>query len=205
MAQKAKKSTKTKKTATKTVTKTTKKPVNTTIKTTVTGKKEDAKPAVGKIICLVAIVVSLLVIMVAIMANSFGGNNLFVSDGTKYVLNVSVEDEEDNDENMTAIHTIYYYEGDKITGAETYYEFKTKEDAKAAYDSIVELLGEDSEKAESYSLSGKYIIIEAAEEDYADLTASEVKNYIELYEALQGNGDETVDDDTEDSTEETEE
>lgn len=200
MAEKAKKSTKAKKPTTKKTTKSTKVVKSpTTIKSTVTGKKEEFKPAAGKIICIVAIVASLLVIMVAVMINSFGGNNLFVSDGTKYVLNV--EAEEDNDENIVATHVIYYYKDDEITGVKTYYEFATANDAKSAYSSLQELM-DDEEDKNTYELSGKYVIIVSPEEDYADMTASDVKSYIELYEKLQ-NGE--ISTDEEETVEETEE
>lgn len=200
MAQKAKKSTKAKKPATKkTTTKTVKKPATTTIKSSVTVKNQETKPAIGKIICLVAIVASLLVIIVAVMAINFGGgNNLFVSDGTKYVLNVTPD--EDNDEKVVAIHQIFYYEGDKITGVKTYQEYASENDAKAVYDAIQELL--DEEEKSAYELSGKYIIATSPEEEYADMTASDVKSYIELYEKIQNGEISTDDEETEEETEE---
>ncbi|MBR3143685.1 hypothetical protein IKF12_00565 [Candidatus Saccharibacteria bacterium] len=200
MAQKAKKSTKTKKPATKkTTTKTVKKPATTTIKSSVTVKNQETKPAIGKIICLVAIVASLLVIIVAVMAINFGGgNNLFVSDGTKYVLNITAD--EDNDENVVATHQIFYYKDDEITGVKTYYEFANASDAKAEYDAIQELL--DDEEKSAYKLDGKYIVVTSPEEEYADMTASDVKSYIELYEKIQ-NGE--ISTDEEETVEETEE
>ena len=201
MAEKAKKSTKTKKPATKT-TKAVKKPAATAaIKSSVTGKKECAeKPAMGKVICLIAIVVSLLVIIVAVMLNSFGGGvESFVSDGTKYVLNVAAE--EDNDENIVATHVVYYYKDDAVTGVKSYYEFATVDDAKAAYETIKELVAEDEEDKNVYELKGKYIIITSPEEDYAEMKASDVKAYIDLYEAA-AKGE--LLDDGEEETEETE-
>ena len=189
MAEKAKKSTKAKKPAAKTTkatkaTKAVKKPAaTTTIKSSVIGKKERAeKPAMGKVVCLIAIVVSLLVIIVAVMLNSFGGGvESFVSDGTKYVLNVTAE--EDNDENIVATHVVYYYKDDAVTGVKTYYEFATVDDAKAAYETIKELVAEDEEDKNVYELKGKYIIVTSPEEDYAEMKASDVKAYIDLYEA----------------------
>ena len=198
MAEKAKKTTKTKKTATKSV----KKPATTTIKSSVTGKKKTwDKPAIGKIVCLCVAVIALLVIIVAIVLGTQpSNNNLFVSDGTKYVLNMPAD--EDNEDNLVTTHLMYYYKDDDITGAKIYYEFKTADDAKKAYDTLMTMLEEEEEEDKStYELSGKYLIVIADEEEYSELKASDIKSYIELYEAsLNGDTEETTDD-TENSEE----
>ena len=126
MAAKAKKTTNSKKTATKTTTKrATKEP---TIKSSVTGKKDGGwdKPAIGKIVCLCVAIVAILVVAAAIALKSqVIGDNFFVSDATKYVLNVPADENEDG---VVGTHAVYYYKDDAITGAEYYYEFKDSEE-----------------------------------------------------------------------------
>lgn len=187
MAEKAKKTTKTKKTKTK---------ANPTIKSSVTGRKKAwDKPALGKIVCLIVVVIAILVIIVATMTRGDApiSDDYFVSDGTKYVLSIDAEQDEDNEEKLVTTHIVYYYNGDNITGAKVFYEFADAASAKAAYDDIIKSIAESEEKidASMYKLNGKYIIVTADEASYKDLKASEIKAQFESYEALQKGEEET--------------
>ncbi|MBR3180225.1 hypothetical protein IKF57_01700 [Candidatus Saccharibacteria bacterium] len=200
MAEKAKKTTNTKKTTTKKTT-APKKVAKPEIKSTVSGKKACCeKPALSKVICLVVAAVAILVIIVAVMVPNLSSinGNYFVSDGTKYVLNI--EADEPDEDGMVASHSVYYYKDDAITGVEVYYEFKDEATAKTFYDALMETLAEDEEADDeaTYKLKGKYLIAVANEDSYKDLTASDVKSYIELYENI-NNSDDT--DETEESEE----
>ena len=202
MAGKVKKTTKNKKAATKT----TVKAVKPAIKSSVTGKKACLdKPAMGKIVCLCVAVIAILVIIAAIMlGGQTFGNNYFVSDNTKYVLNISVDGE--NEDGAVATHAVYYYKDDSITGIKYYYEFKDEASAKKFYDKLMAALESDEEDSEdvTYELKGKYVIATAGESAYKDLSASDVKAYIELYEKY-SNGDYTEEEVEEDGSDESEE
>lgn len=201
MAEKAKKTTKSKKTATKTTTRTvTRKPE---IKSSVTGKKDTwDKPAIGKVVCLCVGVIAIIVVMVAIM---FGGQGVgiesFVSDSTKYVLNIPAEENEDGG---VATHAIYYYKDDAITGMKMYYEFTDADTAKKFYDTLMESLKSDEENEEkaTYKLNGKYVIAIADKSAYEELKASDIKAYIDLYEKY---SNEEVDESESEEDEEAEE
>ena len=202
MAEKAKKTTKSKKTATKTTTRTVaKKPE---IKSSVTGKKNTwEKPAVGKIVCLCVGVIAIIVVMVAIMFCGQGtGIESFESDSTKYVLNIPAEENEDGG---VATHAIYYYKDDAITGMKMYYEFTDAETAKKFYDTLMESLKSDEENEDkaTYKLNGKYVIAIADESAYKDLSASDIKAYIEMFEKF--SNEEVEEDESEESVEEVEE
>lgn len=188
MAAKAEKTTKNKKTAKKTTTKkVVKEPA---IKSSVTGKKDGGwdKPAIGKIVCLCVAIVAILVVAAAFALKSqVLTSDFFVSDGTKYVLNVEAEE---NEEGAVATHAVYYYKGDTITGAEYYYEFKDNETAKTFYDLMMSSAEEDEEESVgNYKLNGKYVIVVADEEEYINTSASDIKSYIDFYEKIMNSAD----------------
>ena len=155
--------------------------------------KKDNKNLIIGICAAVAIVV---VVVVAIVLVTKGGSSklddsYFVSDGTKYVLTVDVEN---TDEEYTPVksHMVYYYSGDDITGVKVYYEYANADDAKAAYDALKEVGGFESFK--SVELDGKYLIMTSKESEYAELKASDIKQQIEFMEMLQNmNLEETTD------------
>ncbi len=188
MAAKAKKTTKNKKTAAKTTTKrVVKEP---TIKSSVTGKKDTSwsKPQIGKVVCLCVVIVAILVVAAALaLRSNVITSDYFVSDGTKYVINLPAEE---NEQGAVATHVVYYYKGDTVTGAEYYYEFKDNESAKTFYDLMSELVAEnDEESVSGYKLNGKYVIMVADKKEYADMSASDIKSYVEFYEQIQNSGD----------------
>jgi hypothetical protein len=187
MAAKAKKTTKNKKTTTKAVVKRT--PKEPVIKSSVTGKKDACwdKPAIGKIVCLCVAIIAIIVVAAAIALRSQAiTDDFFVSDGAKYVLNIPADE---NEQGAVATHVVYYYKDNTVTGAEYYYEFKDKELAKSFYELMSELISADEDGISKYKLNGKYVIMVADEGEYADMSASDVKSYIEFYEQILNSGD----------------
>ena len=154
----------------------------------------------GLIIGICAAVVIIVIIIIAIVlatTNRGVSDSYFVSDGSKYVLTVESEDIDEDETSISPvkIHSVYNYSGDAITGLKTYYEFKDAASAKTAYDTIT-----DEEKAEfkEVYLDGKYIVFVSNEDDYADITASEVKQNIDFINSLKDmdlSDVETVDED----------
>lgn len=144
-------------------------------------KKDNKNLILG--ICA-ALVVVVVIVVAVILANRGPklDDSYFVSDDTKYVLTVDSDDSEDN-LSLVKTHLVYKYSGDTITELKSYYEFANAEDAKAAFDSYKEAYSGSFKAAE---LNGKYIIFTANEEDYSDLTASDVKQQIEFMEMLEG-------------------
>lgn len=144
-------------------------------------KKDNKNLIIG--ICA-AVVVVIVIVVAVILANRGAklDDSYFVSDDTKYVLTVNSDDSEDN-LSLVKTHLVYKYSGDTITELKSYYEFANAEDAKAAFDEYKEAYAGSFKSAE---LNGKYIIFTANEEDYSDLTASDVKQQIEFMEMLEG-------------------
>jgi len=130
----------------------------------------------------VVVVVAIVLAIVFINKNNGISDSFFVSDGTKYVLNMDMDPSEDETGYMPLkTHAVYYYKGDEITSLENYYEYENNDAAKAAYDFVVENGGDSYKEA---SVNGKYIVVVADESSYANTTAEDVKNQIEFIESL---------------------
>ena len=143
-------------------------------------KKKDNKKLIACICCCCVVVIIAIVVAVIFATRGPQINDAyFVSDGSKYVLNVDNNSDDENAPIKT--HIVYTYSGDKITGMFTYGEFKDEATAKNAFENY-ESVEDDSIK--NVSLNGKYIVIESAEDEYKDLTPAEVKSQIELYESF---------------------
>ena len=178
MAEKAKKSTKTNTTVPKS---TTKKPVTNRV------ASKDKKPASSnkcKFVLFgiaIAAIIAIIIALVCALNIKTIDDSYFVSDDTKYVANFSSENVSDDGSNVKAVHVIYYRDGDKITGAESFYEFLNSKAAKAAYDEI--LANKTTDDANTYSLNGKYVIVTVPKSVYENLTIEDVKKQVEFYEA----------------------
>ena len=157
-------------------------------------KKENKSTIIGICIAVVAVIIIIIAAIISANGKQALGDSYFVSDGSKYVL--TIESDSDEDESAPVkTHVVYFYSGDEITGAKTYYEFANAETAQAAYDSLKDSVNEIN----SLSVDGKYVIIVADESEYADITASEVKQQIEFMESLQNLNYEDSGDSTEES------
>lgn len=137
-------------------------------------------------ICSAVVVIAIIaVVAFVIIKNQKPALNdqYFVSDDSKLVISMDVDDESSDSASPIKQHQVYTYSGDTITGLKNYVEFATEADAKAAYDTYKNS-DETSEWFADIELNGKYIIMTSAEEQYKDLTTSAVKQYIELFESL---------------------
>ena len=155
---------------------------STTAKTKVDAKsqKNNASKFALFGIGIAAVVAIIVGIVVAVKSNPTINDAYFVSDGSKYVINMDMDGESSN-EGIVGMHIVYYYSGDTVTGAKSFYEFKDEATAKAAYD---ELKNASDEDAGSYSLNGKYIVLAADDDTVKNLTVDEVKSQVEFYENL---------------------
>ena len=144
-------------------------------------KKNNKNVIIGG--CIAAVVIAAIILAVVFAAgNGTINDSYFVSDGSKYVINNEYGDAESDSSAPIKNHIVYYYSGDKITGAKAFYEYVDETAAKNAYETIKANAG-DSYK--SVSLSGIYVILEANESEYEGLSASDVKQQVELLEQTQ--------------------
>lgn len=137
----------------------------------------------------VAVVVVVVVAVAAFFATRGTGqainDSYFVSDGTKYVLTVEgamLDTSEDDEYPPVKTHLVYTYSGDNITGMFTYLEFADEATAKAALNYYKQA---DQSGVKSISTNGKYLVVEMTEDQYSDMKASEVKDYLDLMNSLQ--------------------
>lgn len=134
---------------------------------------------------IIGICAAVVVVAVAAVAIFFAtrspkiDDSYFVSDGSKYVVAMDSEDfVTDEVKNVPVkVYAVYTYSGDKITGAFTYAEFANESTAKAA---LEEYKNTDQDGVKSISTNGKYVVIEMDGSEYADMTASELKAYIDF-------------------------
>lgn len=161
-------------------------------------KKDNKNLIIGCCAAFVLLVAIIITIVVVVNNNSLN-DNYFVSDGSKYVLTIEADETDEEDQYAPLkTHQVFTYEGDKITGMKTYYVYADNDSAKAAFDALKEAIGD--QEAALIEQNGKYVIITAEEESYKDLTTSDVKQQIELWESLKNmNYDDT--DDAEEGTE----
>ena len=161
-------------------------------------EKINKKTIVG--ICIAAVIAITIIIVAIVVHNNKLDDSFFVSDGSKYVLTLESDDVsfEEDEHNPIKTHLVYFYSGDKITDLKAYYEYADSAAAKSAADYIKENYSDD--EYEKVSVNGKYLIFTADKSEYEDLTASEVKEQIELMENIQ-NTDDEEDEDYEDEDE----
>ncbi len=144
-------------------------------------KKNNKNVIIGG--CIAAVVIAAIILAVVFAAgNGTINDSYFVSDGTKYDINNEYGDTESDGSVPIKDHIVYYYSGDKITGAKAFYEYVDETAAKNAYETIKANAGNSYK---SVSLSGIYVILEANESEYEGLTASDVKQQVELSEQAQ--------------------
>lgn len=145
-------------------------------------KKNNKNLIIG--ICSGILVIA--VIVVAVIFATRGTTNLndayFVSDDTKYVLTMDGDSSEEEELSPVKTHLVYTYSGDTITGMTTYMEFADAATAKSALEVYKSM--EDQTGVKNLSVNGKYVVVEMTEDQYNNMTASDVKEQIDFMEML---------------------
>lgn len=155
-------------------------------------KAKKNNKSIAAIACGVVVVI-IVVIIAAVMLATNGGagaalnDDYFKSDDTKYVLTIETDEETLDSEDSTftplKTHIVYTYSDDTITGIKSYYEYADNDAAKAAYDAIKEAGVEIT-----VELNGKYVIMTADAAEYEGVSASDIKQQIELMEMIKNGG-----------------
>lgn len=151
----------------------------------------------NKIIAIAAsvIVVAVAVVLGIIICKNKGSSindDFFKSDDGKIVYSSSADDPEAAQLGAIKLHQVYKVDGDKITSATVYAEFENEEKAKAASEN------EDYKNAitagdfKDGKVNGKYIVLEMPEASYAEMSASALRQSLELLEKIK-NGEITID------------
>lgn len=165
-------------------------------------KKDNKNLIVGICVAVVALIVVIVAIVMLGRNNVALNDDYFKSDDTKYVLTVDTDsmdiDTEDEEYVPVKTHVVYTYSGDEITGMKSYAEYA---DAATAEKAFKQLKESDEEEAKTAELNGKYIVITNDASDYEGLTASDIKERIELMEMLQNMGSDIDEDEDEDEVE----
>lgn len=161
-------------------------------------KKNNKNLIIG--ICTGVLIIAVVIVAVIFATKSSLNDSYFVSDGSKYVLTVDRDmlETEDKENSPIKTHIVYYYSGDTITGVTTYMEFDNDATAKVALDLYKNA---DQTGVKSLKTDGKYLVVEMTEDQYKDLTASDVKQQVEFMEMLKKSGTNNPDGANEETTE----
>lgn len=164
-------------------------------------KKNNKNLIIG--ICTGVLIIAVVIVAVIFVTKSSLNDSYFVSDGSKYVLTVGRDmlETEDKENSPIKTHIVYYYSGDAITGVTTYMEFDNDATAKAALDLYKNA---DQTGVKSLKTDGKYLVVEMTEDQYKDLTVSDVKQQVEFMEMLKKSDTNNSDNTNEETTETTE-
>lgn len=125
-----------------------------------------------------AIVITMIIIL---NQNEEIESDYFRSDDTKIVLTMDKETAalDDSEWEPEITHMVYYYDGNKITGAKAFYEYDDAAEAKEAYDNLG--VGEFSE---SKKLNGRFVVFVIKKRQYDGMTVEELKENIELLKQI---------------------
>ncbi len=147
--------------------------------------KKDNKKLIYIISGAVVAVIAIVIIIVSIISNKKIDDSYFVSTDTKYVAT-----NEDTSYGAKKRHIVVdYNKEDKITKMEEFIEFGSEKEAKEVYDEMEEYYNQEDMKEykPNYHLTGKYIARTYEESEYAEMTASEAKQLLELYKSDSSN------------------
>ena len=174
-------------------------PTTTSPKTAITNHTKINKSKLGTnkyaypILIIAGTVVIAVVIVLALI--SFRKPTLneeyFTSDDTKSVITMSSDDSTTTNHQT---HFVYEYDGDKVVGLKTYFEYQDAETAKAAYESSKNL-----PEFKNSELNGNYIIVTADPSQFEGLTADDVRQQeeaIKQFQASKNPQPEKTDDDS---------
>lgn len=130
-----------------------------------------------------AIIAFLLVVwaIVGLSQNEKIESSYFASDNKKIVLtmNRDMAALDDSEYEPEITHVVYYIDGDKITGVRAFYEYPNEQTAKNANEHLT--LGEF---ATAKALNGRFVIFQVNEDQYKNMTVTELKENIELLKEI---------------------
>ena len=140
-----------------------------------------------KRMAIVSAVLFVAVIAISVVLGLYGRETLndeyFVSDGSKIVLNLGGDEiaslGDEVEYSPEKAHIVYYYAGNKITGAKIFYEYLNDEEAKEAYGKA-DLT--DKEWATGKSLDGKYVILQYDRDLLDNYTVDQIRESVESVE-----------------------
>lgn len=84
---------------------------------------------------------------------------------------------EESDFEPEITHIVYLHDGDKITNVKAYYEYRTEEEAKEAFNKL------SMDYYSGKKLAGKYIVLQAKKDKFSGLTVEEVEKQYSLMKA----------------------
>ena len=162
-------------------------------------KGSNKNTIIGIIVGILVVAAVCVGIFFLVKNQSSVSTNYFVTDDTKYVLelegNMIAMESEDNV--PVKYYQVFTYSDETVTGMKIYYEYKDHAAAEAAYEEISRVYGENEEVAEIV-VDGKYVVLTAAESEYSEMSVEEVKQYIDFMQAMsEFNLDDVSEDDVE--------
>ena len=145
-------------------------------------KTEEMKKK-STIAIIVGIVIMILIAIVAIIVfyvnkSDTIGDDYFVSDGTKLVVNMDGDTASvsEGEQSPVAVHRVYYYSGDNINDMKIFFEYADDEQAKLADETMSD---EYAEWAESKKVNGKYIVFKVKKLLYDGMTTSGIRRMMD--------------------------
>ena len=87
---------------------------------------------------------------------------------------------------VTGSYLVFYYEGNQITGYETYLDYEDSTTASVAVD-IIKNDHENYQNVKSVSQKGQYVVVEYNENEYSAYSLDDVKSTYSLLEQVQKN------------------
>lgn len=140
-------------------------------------EKKFNKTIIGIICGVVVAAIAVVVVLVIINKNKVPGDDYFVTDDTKIVIN-DTSISENSIFGSTSYHQVYKYSGDTITDLTTYYVYESEDDAKEALETIFKgVFGFENARVE-----GKNVIVVADKSDYEYTSTDTVRRIAEYAE-----------------------
>lgn len=137
---------------------------------------------IGIVVFLVTFIVSMVIITVVADSNPVVEDNYFVSDETKTSITLTPNSDDTGSNQLIETHIVYTYDGDRVSGLKTYFEYPNEDIAKNTLESI-----KGQPEFKDAVVQGRYIVVAADESQYKGLTASDVKQQEEALKSFQAN------------------
>lgn len=180
-------------------------PENTENETKTTAKAKKANNKIINIAGIFIIIAGIAIGVILALQHQTINDAFFIPNDNKYVLTRSSENGGDFGENKA--HTVAMVKDDEIKSLAVYYEFESSDKAKENFETIDTVYKEgSSDSIKNISIKDKYIIVEYADKEFANMTASDFKAQVEFYQEVENSDYDywTEDEITDGSTEKTE-